>query len=204
MPLKECVIGGHNVHCLKEIRFPTVTCSGRCVPRLRKRRCAGVRQGQRGDCAGYGGRRDYRWRGRCRDIDSTNVGYPVVVAATSKRDANQALATSDCWDCRAVGLRKWHGLWCGDQAIMRRGVSGKGGRASWWWGLTRVGAGCVLVGGGFAIPAFTGEPLLPTPTTAHAHCSRLPTAHGPVAGGFPGEKPLPQPQIAHAVTAPTH
>ena len=31
---------------------------------------------------------------------------------------------------------------------MRRGVSGKGGRASWWWGLTRVGAGCVLVGMG--------------------------------------------------------
>ena len=89
MPLKEVVIGGHNVHCLKEIRFPTVTCSGRCVPRLRKRRCAGVRQGQRGDCAGYGGRRDYRWRGRCRHIDSTDV----VVAATGKRDANQALAT---------------------------------------------------------------------------------------------------------------
>ena len=31
---------------------------------------------------------------------------------------------------------------------MRRGVSGKGGRASWWWGLARVGAGCVLVGMG--------------------------------------------------------
>ena len=112
----------------------------------RKRRCVGVRQGQRGDCAGYGGRRDYRWRGRCRDIDSTDV----VVAATGKRDANQALATSDCWGCSAVGLRKWHGLWCGDQAIMRRGVtcSGKGGRASWWGGLARVGAGCVVVGMG--------------------------------------------------------
>ena len=141
---KEFAIGHHSVHCLNEMHFPTVTCSGRCDPHLRKHRCVGVRQGQRGDCAGYGGRRDYRWRGRCRHIDSTDV----VVAATGKRDANQALATSDCCDCCAVGLRKWHGLWCGDQAIMRRGVSGKGGRASWWWGLARVGAGCVLVGMG--------------------------------------------------------